>query len=282
MPTLEGLQLAANLGKTQRESAVAREQTQRRQDVVPIAAEKFKAGDVKGAYMTLAAADPEWAMQLQYSLQPKADPLALLNRKIEGQKEVAGMRNSGQAKLKDQKDDSWTTQVYGKVTSSQPYKNFQDFKLREASLLNAAENPSAYGDIAAVFGFMKALDPQSVVRESEYATAANAGSLLTRAKNAVAKAEKGEQLTPEQRSDLVRITKHLSSVYKKNYEDHISPIRNQATKRGVSMDFIDPYDARNQAKAAPAAPSGPKVGEVMDGFQYIGGDPADPKSWKKQ
>lgn len=36
------------------------------------------------------------------------------------------------------------------------------------------------------------------------------------------------------------------------------------------------------APAKPSAPSaGPKPGDVLDGYQYIGGDPADQNSWKK-
>lgn len=35
-------------------------------------------------------------------------------------------------------------------------------------------------------------------------------------------------------------------------------------------------------KSASPAPSGPKAGEVVDGYRFKGGNPADPKSWEKQ
>jgi hypothetical protein len=35
------------------------------------------------------------------------------------------------------------------------------------------------------------------------------------------------------------------------------------------------------AAPAPAAPRAPKVGATEDGWLFTGGDPADPKSWKK-
>lgn len=35
-------------------------------------------------------------------------------------------------------------------------------------------------------------------------------------------------------------------------------------------------------KPAPAAPSGPKIGTVQDGYRFKGGNPADPSSWEKQ
>jgi hypothetical protein len=63
-PTLEGLQSAEDLLKSQNANEQQMNQDKRRQDVIPAAAEKFKNGDVKGAYMELAAADPEWALKM--------------------------------------------------------------------------------------------------------------------------------------------------------------------------------------------------------------------------
>ncbi|MCY4028989.1 MAG: hypothetical protein OXH75_22060 [Acidobacteria bacterium] len=65
-----------------------------------------------------------------------------------------------------------------------------------------AENPSAAGDIALVFRFMKALDPSSVVREGEFAAAAGAAGLPGRLQAAFARVDRGELLTPDQRQDL--------------------------------------------------------------------------------
>lgn len=64
MISLEGLQSAEDLLKSQNANEQQMNQDKRRQDVIPAAAEKFKNGDVKGAYMELAAADPEWALKM--------------------------------------------------------------------------------------------------------------------------------------------------------------------------------------------------------------------------
>ena len=56
----------------------------------------------------------------------------------------------------------------------------------------AAKNPSPAGDIAMVYGFMKVLDPSSVVREGEFATAQNAGSVPDSVRNMYNKALSGE------------------------------------------------------------------------------------------
>ncbi|KKM72396.1 hypothetical protein LCGC14_1420920 [marine sediment metagenome] len=47
-------------------------------------------------------------------------------------------------------------------------------------LAAAANDPTPAGDLAMIFAFMKIIDPGSVVRESEFATAASTGSAMTR------------------------------------------------------------------------------------------------------
>lgn len=67
-------------------------------------------------------------------------------------------------------------------------------------------NPSSVSpasDIALIFGYMKMLDPGSVVREGEYATAQNAAGIPDRVRNAYNKAMQGEFLTDSQRQDFV-------------------------------------------------------------------------------
>lgn len=46
-----------------------------------------------------------------------------------------------------------------------------------SKVLEAGANPTTANDIALIFGYMKILDPQSVVREGEFATAQNAGNI---------------------------------------------------------------------------------------------------------
>jgi hypothetical protein len=70
-------------------------------------------------------------------------------------------------------------------------------------LVAAGTEPSAFGDLALIFNYMKILDPGSVVRESEFATAAATGSLDQRIQAYLQKLAVGERLTPEQRKDLM-------------------------------------------------------------------------------
>lgn len=65
-----------------------------------------------------------------------------------------------------------------------------------------ATQDNAAGDISLIFAYMKMLDPGSVVREGEFATAQNSGGIPTRVINQYNKAKDGTRLTPEQRSDF--------------------------------------------------------------------------------
>ena len=66
-----------------------------------------------------------------------------------------------------------------------------------------AEKPSGATDVALIFGFMKVLDPGSVVREGEFATAQNAQGISDRIRSQYNRILRGETLTPESRKNFL-------------------------------------------------------------------------------
>lgn len=79
---------------------------------------------------------------------------------------------------------------------------------------SAANKPSAAGDLALIFNFMKMLDPGSVVRESEFKSAEQARAWMSKSeengvqipaavKQGIQKLKDGQFLLPEQRQDFV-------------------------------------------------------------------------------
>jgi hypothetical protein len=69
--------------------------------------------------------------------------------------------------------------------------------------VNSAESTGA-GDIALVYGYMKMLDPGSVVREGEFATAEKTAGIPSAVVNAYNKALSGKRLTEDQRKIFKR------------------------------------------------------------------------------
>ncbi|WP_417790638.1 hypothetical protein [Terasakiella pusilla] len=74
-------------------------------------------------------------------------------------------------------------------------------------MLNAASDQSAAGDIALIFAYMKMLDPTSVVREGEFATAQNSAGVPDSIMNMYNKALDGTRLQPEQRLQFLNQAK---------------------------------------------------------------------------
>jgi hypothetical protein len=68
---------------------------------------------------------------------------------------------------------------------------------------SAAKLDSGAGDMAIVYGYMKMLDPTSVVREGEYATAENTGGVGEKIYGLYNRIRSGERLTPAQRAEFL-------------------------------------------------------------------------------
>ena len=104
----------------------------------------------------------------------------------------------------------------------------KDFvKIRDSyqRITGSAKDSSAAGDLAIIFNYMKILDPGSVVRESEFATAQNAAGIPERIRAQYNNALRGERLAPKTRADFINqarilytgqrdIQKNLSTRYK--------------------------------------------------------------------
>jgi hypothetical protein len=84
-------------------------------------------------------------------------------------------------------------------------KTSTDLNAMWGKVQEVMNNPSAAGDMASIFMFMKALDPGSTVREGEYKSAAEATSALGRVQQSLQKAGSGQNLTPQQRADFKSI-----------------------------------------------------------------------------
>jgi len=95
--------------------------------------------------------------------------------------------------------------------------------------------PSAAGDLSMIFNFMKILDPGSVVRESEFATAQNAAGVPERIRAQWNRALRGERLSLVTRKDFFDTANRLF----KNQEDR--QIQLEKTFRRISKaQGIDP------------------------------------------
>ena len=82
-------------------------------------------------------------------------------------------------------------------------KNFAVRANALGSIEASAADPSPAGDVSLIFAYMRMLDPNSTVREGEFATAENAGSVPQTVRAKYNRILTGERLDPDVRQDFV-------------------------------------------------------------------------------
>ncbi|MCJ2051165.1 hypothetical protein [Methylobacterium sp. J-070] len=112
--------------------------------------------------------------------------------------------------------------------------------------------PSPASDIGLIFGYMKMLDPGSVVREGEYATAKNATGVPERVLNAYNKALNGEFLSDAQRKDFLGQAAELYGAARKTADGVADRYRGLAQQYGVSPE---------RSVYLPDMPTPPRIGQ---------------------
>lgn len=85
------------------------------------------------------------------------------------------------------------------VTAS---KQFSDISQSYQRIQDSVTEPSAAGDLSLIYNYMKMLDPGSVVREGEFATAQNSAGVPERIRSQYNSVVNGERLSPNTRNDF--------------------------------------------------------------------------------
>lgn len=141
-------------------------------------------------------------------------------------------------------------------------------------ILDSASNPSAAGDLALIFNYMKVLDPGSTVREGEFATAQNSAGVPGRVVSLYNSIINGQRLNVDQRKDFVDRATQL-------YKGQETRFKNNTTKRYESlarMYGVDPSTVivdmnaaqQNQAQQGPVRVNTPQEAMALpSGTRFI-------------
>jgi hypothetical protein len=116
-------------------------------------------------------------------------------------------------------------------------KDFRTIRDSNERLQAAVADPSAAGDLAVIFNFMKILDPGSVVRESEFATAQNAASVPTAIRNLWNKALNGERISVN-RSDFANQAANLIGAQQRTQDKLVTRYTKLANRFGVRPEDV--------------------------------------------
>ncbi|MDD4984867.1 MAG: hypothetical protein PHQ43_03615 [Dehalococcoidales bacterium] len=101
-----------------------------------------------------------------------------------------------------------------------------------------SSNDTAAGDVSLLFGYMKVLDPGSVVREGEFATAENTAGVPERIRQMYNKAISGDRLSNKQRKAFREQTKNLFEAAQIQHQTTVEEYTRLAERIGVDPTLV--------------------------------------------
>lgn len=151
-----------------------------------------------------------------------------------------------------------------------PVRDFQTQAAAMGRISAAAGTNSGPGDIALIFNYMKLLDPGSVVREGEFATAETAGGVSEQVRGLYNRLINGERLTPEMRQEFLRAAGQVYGSAEQGYVNVRDQYAQIARRYNLNPDevltdyrFSGELPGLNTAASNGAAPTGQPQGQAM-------------------
>jgi hypothetical protein len=132
----------------------------------------------------------------------------------------------GNAQIEDRMADDWDKAVKNDKIITNAFDNLK------------STPQSAAGDVSFIYQYMKMLDPGSVVREGEFATAQNATGVPERIANMYNRAMRGERLNPRQRQEFLATAQELANVANRRIENVRGNMTDKAKRRGLDINNI--------------------------------------------
>lgn len=127
------------------------------------------------------------------------------------------------------------------------YRNATKSSFARASAYNAMieamKDPTPKGDMAMVYSYIKALDPDSVVREGEIDLVNANRSIPDRIKGYAQRLATGKSLLPSERQDLLEQAQNMSFTDYNRSRNDIRAFRDNAARLGLDPELYapDPY-----------------------------------------
>lgn len=223
--------------------------------------QQFKMDQLKAQYDYMAARDAQQnanqiglaklrvALENQMAEKAKAERAAQLDEALK-----SGMISQDEynlAKRRDMLGDIIKGVAFDPKNAMDLRKEFQAknkdyYTIGDAysKMRKVSEKPSAAGDISMIFNYMKMLDPGSVVREGEYATAQNAAGVPTRVVNMYNRVLDGTRLSDDQRTDFLNQAQNLYNAQTDRFNNEAQFYTNIANQSGIDPQYVvyNPYN----------------------------------------
>lgn len=105
-------------------------------------------------------------------------------------------------------------------------------------IIASSSEPSAAGDLALIFNYMKILDPGSTVREGEFANAEKAAGVPEMIRAQYNKVRNGERLSENQRNDFVERSTKLFTAQQTQQQKINDNYNMLSTSAGIPKEFV--------------------------------------------
>jgi hypothetical protein len=157
-------------------------------------------------------------------------------------------------------------------------KTFKTVRASMQQIQALARNPnaSATDDVALIFSYMKMLDPNSVVREGEFATAQNTAGIPDQIKNAYNKALSGNRLNQNQRMSMLNSATKVYLPIRENYNAAARQYQGYARDIGINPNSIareyQPVQPAQQRQGPARVTNEADYNKLPAGSMYIGPD----------
>jgi hypothetical protein len=205
------------------------------------------------------------------------DPLARRKRELEIKKLEKELEGGGGPNMKAAGDLRREMEGLSRI------KAFHEIAPMKDKIKRAAQADSPAGDLLLMFSYMKIVDPGSVVRESEFRSAGEAGNLPQRVQVAFDKWAKGTRLTPEQRNDFVRQAESAYASHEDQYKSDVRRYRDLAARSGADPDDVALESGRGGTETKGGLDlGGAQAGGQQDSaaVQWAKANPNDPRAAK--
>lgn len=135
-------------------------------------------------------------------------------------------------------------------TSLPEIKDYNGVSRAYSTIIASAQERTGSGDIALITGLQKLLDPNSVVREQEFSTAANAGGTLAWLKSLQANFSEGDILEPGVREQIVDMARAVMREAEDRRRQADAQWGGIAERAGMSPDDVMPITRYRPAPGA--------------------------------
>jgi len=231
-------------------------------------AEARKTEAAKGRVTSESA--PGYAKLIKDATGRSIDPEILVGLDEKELKEYAQMGGVDMSKVYDD-ESKLRNEFIGQIKA----ENFTTIRDQYMNLEDASKVGTAPSDMKMIFSYMKMLDPNSIVRESEYATAQNAAGIPQRIIVQYNKALDGQSLSPQQRSEFLAEARDIWKRKTKTFKATVDTYRELAKNSGFNpskvvtnignvLAYTDPKDPRYiPMETAPIPQAERKEGDVF-------------------